>query len=64
MKNLGWLSADMQARIDPPPIPLLKVEVGGDRTTHIIKVNMWRNSSSAASETYNVNMNTFDDGQP
>ena len=35
-----------------------------DRTTHIIKIKIRRNPTSAASETYNVNMNTFDDGQP
>ena len=60
MKNEGWLSSDMQAYIDPPPIPIFKVEVGGDYKTHIIKVEMRKNPSSAASETYNVNMNMFD----
>ena len=65
MNNMGiWLSADMQARIEPPPITLIKLEVDDDRTTNIIKVKMRRNPSSAASEMYNVNMNTFDDGQP
>ena len=64
MKNVGWLSSDMQAHIDPPPIPLSKVEVDDDCTTHIIKVNMQRNPSSVASETHNANMNTFNDGQP
>ena len=64
MKNVGWLSDDMQANIDHPPIPLIKFELDGDRTTHIIKVKMRRNPSSVASETYKVNMNTLDDGQP
>ena len=64
MKNVGtWPSYDMQARIKPPPIPLIKLEVDYDRTTHITKVKMRRNPSSVAYETYNVNMNTFDDGQ-
>ena len=54
----------MQARIEPPPIPLIKLEVDDDCTAHIIKFNMRRNPSSAASEIYNVNMNMFDDGQP
>ena len=64
MKNVGWISADMQARIEPLPIPLIKLEVDDYCTTHIIKVKMRRNPSSAASEKYNVNMNTFNDGQP
>ena len=65
MNNVGiWISADMQARIDPPPIPLIKLEVDDDRTTHIIKVKMRRNPSSVASKTYNININMFDDGQP
>ena len=63
MKNIGWLSDDMQAHIEPPPIPLIKVEVHDDRTAHIIKVKMRRNPSSEASETYNVIMNMFDVGQ-
>ena len=64
MKNVGWLSSDMQASIELPPIPIFKLEVYDDCTTYIIKVNVRRNPSSAASKTYNVNMNTFDDGQP
>ena len=59
-----WLSADMHARIKPLPIPLIKLEVEDDRTTHIIKVNMRRNESSAASKKYNSNMNTLYDVQP
>ena len=65
MKNVGiWISADMQARIEPPPIPLINFDVDDDCTTHTIKVKMRINPSSAASKTYNVNMNTFDYGQP
>ena len=64
MNNVGCISADMQSRIKPLSIPLIKVEVYDYCTTHIIKVKILRNSSSAASETYNVNMNTFYDGQP
>ena len=54
----------MQAHIKPPPIPLIKLEVDDDSTNHIMKVNMMINTSSLASETYNVNMNTLDVGQP
>ena len=61
MKNVGWLSPDMQARINPPPIPIMKLEVDDDRTTHIMKVKIGGNTPSVSSETYNVNMNMFDD---
>ena len=64
MKNAGWISADILTHINPQPIPLIKVELDDYCTTHIIKVKMLRNPSSAASEMYNVNMNMFDDGQP
>ena len=60
MKNVGWISSYMQALIEPPPIPLINLDVDDDSITHIIKVKMWRNASSAASEMYYVNMNTFD----
>ena len=63
MNNVGWLSTDMQARIDPLPIPLIKVEVDYYFTTHIIKVKIHRNPSSAASKTFNVNINKFNDDQ-
>ena len=63
MNNLGWIRSDMQARIDPPPIPLVKLVLDYDRTTHIIKVKMRINPSSAISETYNVNMKMFGDVQ-
>ena len=63
MKNVGCISADMQARIEPPHIPFIKLEVGYYFTTQIIKVKMRRNLSLAASEIYNINMNTFYDGQ-
>ena len=65
LRNVGIrINAEIQARIEPPPTPLIKLEVDDDCTTHIIKVNMRRNQLSAASVKYNVNMNTFNDGQP
>ena len=44
-KNVGWPSSDMQACIEPPPIPMIKLELDIDITTHTIKVNMQRNQS-------------------
>ena len=65
MKNVGtWISADTQARIETPPIPLIKLEVDDESTNQIIKVNMRRQQSSVACKTYNINMKIFDNGQP
>ena len=43
---------------------LSNLDLEDERVTHIVKVKMRRNPSSAESETYNINMNTFYDGQP
>ena len=64
MKNVGWLSTDIQARIETPPIPIINLEVDDDCTTQIIKIKMQRNPSSVASKMYNANMNTVDNGRP
>ena len=64
MKNGPWICAGVQARIEPPCIPLVKLEVEDECDTHCIKVNMRRNTSSEGPKTYNINMNTFDYGQP
>ena len=61
MNNVGWISSEMQAGIEPTHIPLIKLELDDARTTHIIKVIMRRNPSLAESEMYNGNMNMFDD---
>ena len=53
----------MQACIKPPPIPLVKLELDRERAIQIIKVNIQRNPTSAASEIYNINMSTFNNGQ-
>ena len=63
-KNVPWVTTYVQSRIYPPPTPLIKVELYELHTTHIINVKMRRNTSQAISETYNINMSTFDDGQP
>ena len=62
--NPNWLSAETQARIDPPPIPLTKAETEEEIERNIIKVKMRRNLSSDTSETYELKMDTFDNGQP
>ena len=53
MKNLtlAWLSADAQAQIEPPPIPLVKKETNDVNDYDIIKFKMHQNISDAESET-------------
>ena len=62
--NPKWLSSDVQARIETPLIPLIKAELEEEKSSNITKVNMRRNPVSAASETYDLNMATFENGQP
>ena len=64
MNNGPWISSDVQARIEPPPIPLVKLELEDEHATHIIKVKIQTNQSQAASDMYNININTFNDVQP
>ena len=59
-----WLSADIQAQIDPPPTPLIKAELEEQKATNIIKVEIQRNPSQAAPENYKVNTPTLNNGQP
>ena len=47
--NPNWLSADVQAHIEIPPIKFAKTEDNEELKTNIIKVNMWRNPASATS---------------
>ena len=63
MKNGQWISADVQVRIEPPPISPIKVELEELYAVHNIKVKFWRNPSQTASETYKINISTFNDGQ-
>ena len=64
MNNEPWLSADVQACIEPPLIPLTKVKLEELHATNIIKVKIQRNPSQATLETYKMNMSTFNKGQP
>ena len=64
MKNLPWLSADVQARIEPSQISLIKAGLEGLQATNIIKFNILRHPSQSTSETYKIYMYTLNDGQP
>ena len=62
--NPNWLSTDVQARIDPPPIPFANMEETEECHTNTIKVNMKRNPESATSETHKRKMKIFENVQP
>ena len=64
MKNVQWISADVQAHIQLPPIPLIKVETEELNATHIIKIKVQRKPSQAILETYKITMSIFDNIQP
>ena len=65
MKNYPvWLSAEVQACIEPPTILLIKKEPPEANKYAIIKINMHQNPLDAASETYTLKIVTFEHGQP
>ena len=50
MKASGtWISADIQARIEPPPILLIKEELLEQKASNVFMVNIRRKPSQAAS---------------
>ena len=58
-KNGPWVSADVQAHIETPPRPLTNVDLEEHHRAHIIKVKIQINPSQCTSETYKINMSTF-----
>ena len=65
--NLGnhrWLNADIQARIDPPPIPLIKATNGKTEETDSINIKIHQYPTSTTSDTYKLKVQTFENGKP
>ena len=52
--NNKWLNAYVQARIRPPPIPLIKETNIKTEGKNIIKIKMRQDPVSATSETYEL----------
>ena len=63
-QHANGLISDMHAHIEPLSFPLINVELEEELASHTIKVNMGRKPTSATSETYNINMSSFEYGQP
>ena len=64
LKNNKWLNADVQACIEPLPIPLLKAAVRNTEETHIIKIMIRQDPASAISEAFKLKVQTFQNGKP
>ena len=62
--NNKWLDADVQARIEPPPNPPIKATNGKTEEKNIIKIKMRREPASATSKTYELKVQTFENGIP
>ena len=62
--DLNWISADLQARINLPPIMLAKQEEPEELTCDIIKLKIRRNPASAWPETYKFKMTVFENFKP
>ena len=65
--NLGnskCLNVDVQARIEPPPIPPIKAMNRKAEETNIIKIKMRRDPASTTSETCELNFQTFKNVKP
>ena len=60
----NWLSAEVQARIEPPPTPIASPKEFKERACNTIKVKRRRNPTSAGSETYEFKMTIFENGKP
>ena len=59
-----WISAEAQAHIENPPIPIIKNEVDDVSECEIIKNKIHQNLSDSNSETYKLNIEMFEHEQP
>ena len=62
--NHRLINADIQARIEPPPIPPIKAMNRKAEETNIIKIKMRRDPASTTSETCELNFQTFKNVKP
>ena len=59
-----WINEEVQAWIEPPPIPTIKNEIDDVSECDIIKIKIHQNLSDANSETYKLNIAMFEHEQP
>ena len=62
--NNRRINAEVQARIDPPPTPLIRTPSGKVEECNIIKIKMRQYSASVTSNTYELKVQTYKNGKP
>ena len=62
--NNKCLNTDVQACIEPPSTPLIKSTAVKIEECNIINIKMRRYPASAVSETYELKVQTFENGKP
>ena len=62
--NNRWLNTDVQARIETPPIPLIKATSEKVDECNIIKIKMRQDPASSTFKTYELKFQTFENGKP
>ena len=65
--NIGipkWINTYVQARINTPPIPPIKTISENLEEYNIIKINMRQDLASATSNTYELKVQTLENGKP
>ena len=61
----NWLSGDITAGVEPPPITLIKSESTlMNMESEYVKINRWRNPASATPETYETKLVLFENVKP
>ena len=61
----NWLSGEIIACVEPPPIPLIKAEQAGvKKESDYNKVKPRRNPASSTSKTYEVKLALFENREP
>ena len=59
-----WLNVDVQEHIEPPTIPVIKATDVKTQECNIINLKMRQDPASAASKTYELKVQTFENGKP
>ena len=62
--NPAWISANVQELLEPSLILLTKSAAEDIKECDIFKIKMCRNPELADSDTYEINIATFENGKP
>ena len=59
LRNKKWINANVQACIEPPPIPLINTTAGKMKEFSFINIKMRQDSAAATSDNYKLKFQTF-----